>query len=103
MRTLSCEWPIYLTVSAFVFLPGCEVLDYCLGSDLFTLKGLLGQVNLAFGITAIVWIVYLVACLASRPLRDVSGEKAWNPGDDFHIEIKNDEHQVKPTPQNLPE
>ncbi len=102
MRTLSCEWPLYLTAAAFVLLPGCEVLDYCLGTDYATLSGLLEQVRVAFGITTIIWIVYLVACLVARPLRDVSAEKPWKPRDDFHIEIKNDEDQAKPTSQNLP-
>jgi len=29
--------------------------------------------------------------------------KPWKPSEDFHIEIKNDEDQAKPTSQNLPE
>ena len=103
MRTLSWEWPFYLTAAAFVFLPGCEVLDYFLGRDYATLEGLLEQVRLAFAITAIVWIVYLVACLVARPLRDISSEKAWKPGADFHIEIKNDQDADRFPPQNLPE
>jgi len=80
-------------VFAFVFLPGCEVLGYCSGSDLFTLKDLLGQVKLAFDITAIVWVIYLIACLISPPLRDVSAEEPWKPSKDFHIEVSKGDEQ----------
>ena len=85
MRKLSCEWPIGLTVFAFIF-PFFYVLDR---------KEFVEEVRCAVACTIIIWFIYGVACLFARPLRDISKKKPWRPSKDFHTQThKGDDSKV---------
>ena len=93
MRRLSCDWPIYLTVFAFILCPMWNIFFVVLGPEKFNAKNFLEDIRVAVFVTTIVWLIYGVACLLAKPLRDPSEEEPWKPGEDFHIEVSKDENQ----------
>lgn len=62
MRKLSCKWPVYLTL--FAFLPPVFYVWFRIGKpEIFDADQLAQKIVAAVAMAMIVWLIYGVACL----------------------------------------
>ncbi len=94
MRKLSYKWPVWLTVFA-IALPIFYVFHRIGTPQIFSDEEFTEKVVAAVGCTIITWFIYGIACLFTRPIRNISKEEPWRPSKDFHIEINKDDDKEK--------
>lgn len=88
MRKLDHTVPLWLTIFAFLLCPAWNLYFMIIGSSPLGLAQILDEIRVAGFIAVVAWLIYGIACLLARPLRDTSAEEPWTPSEDFHIDIR---------------
>ena len=87
MRKVSCKAYVYVNIFIWFWFVGMELIPLLLGNNFIGIKGILGQIQIAIYITLLSCLIYGIACLLAKPLRDTSNEEPWKPSKDFHIDV----------------
>ena len=82
MRKLSCKWPMWFTLFAFL-PPGFYMWYRIKNPEIFNTTELANKVVGGLGLAIITWLVYGVACLlAQKPKKAIEGRQNDTPKDE---------------------